>query len=291
MGCGVAGNAIQFVERFDKISFRHAYELLAEGGAVAFSSSASTPKSRSDVRRLENPFDPEALDSELLGQVADYYHERLLKNPAALEYLKKRGLGDEAMLKRFKIGFADRSLGLRLPCKTRQEGQQIRKRLQQIGIIRESGHEHFNGSITVPIIDQPGFVAEMYGRKITSNLRKGTPLHLYLPGPHDGFWNPAALENSSVILCEAPLDALTFWANNFDNTTFIYGCQGFTDELFKALIEHNVRTVRLAYDNDEAGNRAAERLASRSFGSGSRRAWMRTNTPQKPRLRIRHCMP
>ena len=27
MGCGLAGNAIQFVEKFDGVSFRHAYEL------------------------------------------------------------------------------------------------------------------------------------------------------------------------------------------------------------------------------------------------------------------------
>jgi len=34
MGCGAAGNAIQFVEKFDGVSFRHAYELLAEGKAA-----------------------------------------------------------------------------------------------------------------------------------------------------------------------------------------------------------------------------------------------------------------
>ena len=32
LGCGAAGNVIQFVERFDGVSFRHAFELL-DGGA------------------------------------------------------------------------------------------------------------------------------------------------------------------------------------------------------------------------------------------------------------------
>ena len=32
MACGAAGNAIQFVEKFDGVSFRHAFELLAHGG-------------------------------------------------------------------------------------------------------------------------------------------------------------------------------------------------------------------------------------------------------------------
>jgi DNA primase catalytic core len=259
LGCGVAGNAIQFVERFDKISFRHAFELLAEGSPVVFT---QKPK------RLENPFDPEATDAELMEQVVDYYHERLLKTPAALDYLKKRGLNNEAALRAFRIGFADRSLGLRLPEKNRVEGKAIRERLQKLGIIRASGHEHFNGSITVPILDGQGRPVEMYGRKITSNLRKGTPLHLYLPGAHAGIWNARALDHPEVILCEAPLDAVTFVLNGFENATFIYGTQGFTDELFEALIEHKVRTVRLAYDNDDAGNRSAARDAERLAAVG-----------------------
>jgi DNA primase len=34
----------------------------------------------------------------------------------------------------------------------------------------------------------------MYGRKITAGLREGTPLHVYLPGPHRGVWNEQALQ-------------------------------------------------------------------------------------------------
>jgi len=268
LGCGAAGNAIQFVERFDKISFRHAFELLAEGGTAAFVAAGYATKSRSDIRRLENPFHPEATDSELMEQVVDYYHERLLKSPAALEYLEERGLNNPEILRRFKIGFADRSLGLRLPAKNRTEGKAIRERLQKLGIIRESGHEHFNGSITVPIFNSSGHVSEMYGRKIRNDLRKGTPLHLYLSGPHAGIWNAQALGSPEVILCEAPLDALTFVTHGFENTTFIYGTQGFTDELFEALIEHKVQTVRLAYDNDKAGNKAAARDAERLAAVG-----------------------
>ena len=35
-------------------------------------------------------------------------------------------------------------------------------------------------------------------------------MHLYLPGPHAGIWNEEALNEPEIILCEAPLDALTF---------------------------------------------------------------------------------
>jgi len=213
LGCGVAGNAIQFVQKFDGVSFRHAFELLNDGPA-AFESSGQ-PVKAGTVRRLENPFDPEASDSELLAQVADYYHERLLQTPAALEYLEKRGLKNDELIRRFKLGFADRTLGLRLPAKNRSDGKAIRERLQKLGIMRDTGHELLTGSLVVPVMDVSGNVTEMYGRKITSGLRKGTPLHLYLPDPHAGVWNPEAMESSEVILCEAPLDALTFWTHGF----------------------------------------------------------------------------
>ena len=80
----------------------------------------------------------------------------------------------------------------------------------KVGIYRESGHEHFNGSLIVPIFDAQGQVVEVYGRKRRDDLRPGTPKHLYLPGPHRGVWNLAALQASSeIILCEALIDALT----------------------------------------------------------------------------------
>jgi DNA primase catalytic core len=269
LACGAAGNGIQFVQKFDGISFRHAFELLDEGGQAAFSSPPTGGRVKQGTTpRLENPLDQQAGDAELFAQVIDYYHERLYKNPAALEYLESRGLKDPDALARFRIGFADRSLGLRLPEKNRVEGKEIRERLQKLGIYRESGHEHFNGSIVLPVLDEAGQVSEIYGRKVGKHLRKGTPKHLYLPGPHAGIWNPEALESPDLILCEAPLDALTFWVNGLQNVTFIYGTQGFPEYLETALIEHHTKRVYLAYDADKSGDTAAERDAARLAAKG-----------------------
>jgi hypothetical protein len=55
-------------------------------------------------------------------------------------------------------------------------------------------------------------VVGAYGRKLLDNLRAGTPKHLYLPGPHRGVFNAGGIEGErEIILCEALLDALTFW--------------------------------------------------------------------------------
>ena len=269
MGCGVAGNCIQFVEKFDGVSFRHAFELLTDGKA-AFTSPGPTGEAlkKATVPRLELPFDPAATDAELLAQVVDFYHDRLLKTPDALDYLRGRGIYHEEAVERFRLGFADRTLGLRIPEANRKAGAEIRTRLQSLGLMRESGHEHFSGSVVLPIFTAGGEIGEMYGRKITPHLRKGTPLHLYLQGPHEGIWNADALNEGELILCEAPFDALTFWVNGFKNVTFIYGTEGFTDELFDAIRARQVRRVRIAYDADDAGNRAAARDAERFLTHG-----------------------
>jgi hypothetical protein len=91
---------------------------------------------------------------------------------------------------------------------------------------------------------------------------------LYSPGPHRGLFNPEALDSPEIILCEAVLDALTFWINGFKNVTCIYGTEGFTDELWQTILKKKVRRVRLAYDADEAGERAAERDAARLASVG-----------------------
>jgi DNA primase len=123
-------------------------------------------------------------------------------------------------------------LGLRLPEKNRLAGAELRTRLQTIGIYRQSGHEHFNGSLVVPVIDESGRVVEVYGRKLLDNLRAGTPKHLYLPdecraGGGRGIWNLEALQASTeIILCEALIDAMTFWSAGYRNVTASYGIEG-----------------------------------------------------------------
>ena len=264
MACGAAGNAIQFVEKFDGVSFRHAFELLANGGTAIFENAPTKPTKKATVPKLPCPLDPKADDGTLLDQVADYYHERLTQSKAALDYLASRGLDDDELVRRFRVGFADRTLGLRLPDRNRKEGAELRSRLQELGVFRkDSGHEHFNGSVVFPIVNGNDHVAEIYGRKITKGLRKGTPKHLYLPGPHHGIFNPEALRQPEIILCESVIDALTFVRHGMDNATCIYGTQGFSGELFEAIKAANLDAVRLAYDADEAGERAAARDAEK----------------------------
>jgi len=258
--CGEGGTVVDWVMKTQGVSFRHAVEILRGGGKI------STPIAgkRSTVPRLPCPLADDAEGAALLGQVVDYYHEVLQEALEARSYLEDRGIWDPEAVDVFKLGFANRTLGLRLPEKSRAAGARMRKRLVATGLFRASGHEHFNGSLVIPVYDATGKVVEVYGRKITPRLRKGTALHLYLPGPHRGVWNLAALRSSKeIILAEALVDALTFWCAGYRNVTSAFGTNGFTAEMLEALKAYGVERVLIAFDRDDAGEASAKKLAER----------------------------
>ena len=121
------GNRANFSRCPNGVSFRHACELLREGLPV--SALAAAPVKQSTVPKLAAPVSLDADDQALLNQVIDYYHETLKQSPEALAYLKARGLDHPELIARFKLGYANRTLGLRLPEKNCVAGAEIRTRL------------------------------------------------------------------------------------------------------------------------------------------------------------------
>lgn len=264
--CSTGGSVIDWVMRVEGVSFRHAVELLRDGTVTT--SAGSAPK-RSTVRKLPTPVQQSAADHELLAQVVEFYHRTLTESSEALEYLRRRRIDHPEALSTFRLGYANRTLGLRLPDKRRAAGADLRGRLTELGVFRTSGHEHLAGSLVVPVVDEAGVVTELYGRKLLDNLRAGTPAHLYLPGPHRGVFNITAFAASDeLILTESLIDALTLWCAGFRHVTASYGTEGFTPDHGQALQQHAVRRVLIAYDNDDAGNTAAAKLAGELLADG-----------------------
>ncbi|EIW3218120.1 toprim domain-containing protein [Salmonella enterica subsp. enterica serovar Agbeni] len=263
-GCGAGGSVIDWVMHTEKLSLRKAVERLR--GELGDNPAVVPLVTKDEPEILA---EDEAGRQRLLERVVAFYHHTLLTSTEAVAYLEKRRLNDPELVAAFKPGFANRTLAYRLPPKWKPDGGALRARLQALGIMRTSGHEHFQGSLVVPVRDLNGQIREMYGRKITEHLRSGTPLHLYLPGPHGGVWNEQALVGSkTVILCESLIDAMSFWVAGQRNVTAAYGVNGFTGEMRDAFRAHGVRQVLIAFDNDSAGNEAAVKLASSLAADG-----------------------
>ena len=263
--CQAGGTVIDWVMKRDGLDFREAVEkLLAEFFPLE---AASLVKSAA-VAALSCPLDLEADHHTLLNQYADFCHELFKTTAEAKDYAAKRGIDSDELVSRFKLGYANRTLGLRLPNVKTKQGLAFRARLQDLGILRASGHEHLVGSLVIPIRDSAGNVTGLYGRKTRNDLRVGTPDHLYLPGPHRGVFNVEAFESRTIILTESLIDALSFWANGFHNVTCAYGVEGFTEEILGAFSFHGIEKCYVAFDRDEAGDRGARRAAEKLMAAG-----------------------
>jgi DNA primase len=267
--CQAGGSVIDWVMRAEGVSFRHAVELLRDG--VAPSALSGGRVTRSTVAKLPSPLPIGAGERELLERVVGFYAQTLRECPEALGVLERRGLDDPGLIEEFRLGYANRTLGYRLPAKNRKPGAELRGKLQELGVFRATGHEHLSGSLVIPVGDVNGEVVQLYGRKLRDDLNhRGSSRHLYLPGPRRGVFNAKALAaaGGELVVCESLIDALTFWRHGLRHVTAAFGADGFTDELQGAIKDAGIGRVLIAFDRDEAGDRGAGALADRLGAEG-----------------------
>jgi len=271
--CGAGGDNLQLVMKKEGVSFRHAVELLQRKLGVAPAPAIIKTHMGTQKPILVEPSD-ELTDAALLSHVVEFYHQTFCNDPKAMQYLQKRACFHPEAVKVFKLGYANRTLGYRVPMQN-AAGNKLRAQLQRIGIYRDSGHEHLSGCVVFPVFNDKGEVAEVYGRRlfVQSSLQTSAPKHLYLPGPHAGVWNAAGLRGQTEwLLCESLMDALSLWCHGFRQVTASYGVHGFTPDHWSLLRELKPDRVTICYDNDDAGNAAANELAQQ-LAPGGVKVW------------------
>lgn len=267
--CNTGGDNIQLVMKREGVSFRHAVELLQRKLGLAPAPAILKTHVGTQKPILIEPADT-LTDEALLASVVEFYHQTFLGDARAKTYLETRGCYDPEAVKVFKLGYANRTLGYRVPQGT-AAGKRLREGLLKIGIYRDTGHEHLSGCLVFPVMNADGRVVHLYGRRlhVQSSLQTSAPKHLYLPGSPAGVWNAAGLRGQTEwLLCEALIDALSLWCHGFRHVTASYGVNGFTQDhwaLFKVL---RPARIILCYDNDDAGNAAANELAQQLVPCG-----------------------
>jgi hypothetical protein len=276
-GCGAAGTSIDWTMREKGAQFREAVELLlweffpsAARELLGEPNGARPLTRRSRGPELPCPFDLEADDQTTLNEYADFCHALFSENAEPQDYVKKRGLDSAELVSRFKLGYQDRTLGLRLPTNATKAGREVRDRFEKLGLLRQSGHGSFVGSLVVPTIDPSGNVTGIYARKTRDDLnRHASPKHLYLRGPDCDVFNEEAFQTSKeIVLTEARIDALSFWRWGFRNVTACRGAKNFSQPLFDAFVSHGIERCFIAFDHDEAGDEGATAAAQKLMKAG-----------------------
>ena len=166
-GCGAHGTAIGFLMEYDHMSFVEAIEALAGSMGV------EVPRTESDkpARRYDELF-------SLMDTVARHWQAALRKSPAAVDYLKQRGI-DGPTAKRFGIGYA--ADGWSKVLDKFGKSDEATERLLATGlIIRKDNGQHydrFRDRIVFPIRDARGRTIGFGGR----TLGDGEPKYLNSP--------------------------------------------------------------------------------------------------------------
>ena len=269
-------------------------ELPARSGALAGgtpSLAAEPPRKRPPkktlVSKLPAVVESAASDRELLREVVDYCHQTLWESEEALAYLEKRGIRDEELIKRFRLGFANRTLSYRLPSRNQRTGGQLREALERVGIFRASGHEHLNR-----LAHHPGLRRERRGGGAVRAenhhaLAQRDAAAPVLAGSHRGVWNWQALrETKEVILCESLnrcVHILVCGLSQRDGS--VRGGRIYGDH-WAAFERRGIERVRIAFDRTrlESGRRKSLGRSFRSVGWRAagwffRKEWTPTPTP------------
>ena len=242
-GCGEGGDVLDFIQRAEGLSLPEAIARL-DGSPGLAPRAATRPAGTRRPRSAALP----PRDPALLTAAARFYAGRLRRCPEAREYLASRGIGQSAAAC-LGLGYAPGS-GLRQALESCGFSE---KRIRDCGLFMERGAERFAGMVVVPDVTG-GLVRWLVGRAIDPDR---TPRFQAPPGPKPvlslGRLGPAP---PWAVVAEGVFDwlALTGWGLP---AVAALGTQGMERV---ASVLRGCPRVFLAFDNDDAGREATERL-------------------------------
>ncbi len=252
-GCGAHGTAIGFLMEYDHMSFVEAIENLASSMGV------EVPRSESDkpARRYDELF-------SLMDTVARHWQSCLKETPAAVDYLKDRGI-DGSTAKRFSIGYAPDGWSNVLD-KFGRSAEATERLLATGLIIRKDNGKHydrFRDRIMFPIRDARGRTIGFGGRV----MGDGEPKYLNSPETvlfHKGrelyglYEARQALRHiEQLVVVEGYMDVVALARHGIDFGVATLGTATTSEQLNRLF--RLTENVCFAFDGDRAGRQAAWR--------------------------------
>jgi DNA primase len=251
-GCGASGNAIDFLLKYDRLSFPEAVEALAKQIGM------EVP--RSGFHSPEKTIKQTSLH-DLLEKISQFYQSQLRNHSNAIEYLKKRGLtGDIA--KQFEVGFAPPGWE-----SVYKQFENQKSQLFDAGMLikKDDGgcYDRFRERIMFPIRDRRGKVIGFGGRIID----KGEPKYLNSPETpifqkgHELYGLFQALkahrELKKVLIVEGYMDVISLFQHGITYAVATLGTATTANHL-QRLFRYTPEII-FCFDGDNAGRTAASR--------------------------------
>ena len=252
-GCGKGGGVINFIMEIENLSFPEAVEFLAKRAGMPMPEEENDRESRKRSRML-------ALNRD----AARFFYAQLstAQGGAARDYMAKRRIGP-ATAKNFGIGFAPDTWDS-LEKAMREKGYTDFE-MFDAGLVRKGKkggyYDTFRNRLMFPVIDVRGNVIGFSGRILGDGEPKymNSPETLVFNKSRNLFALNLAKKSKSgyIILSEGNIDVVSLHQAGFDSAVASLGTS-LTPEQAR-LISRYTNQVIIAYDNDGAGIKAAQR--------------------------------
>lgn len=265
-GCHKGGDIFSFVEEIEGLDFMGALKVLADRAGVT-------------LEREVFQADPEKQSLyDVLELAKRYYAEVLRRQPAALQYLAKRGLRPETVEK-FGIGLAPSTAGgwQNLYNFLKQKGfaEGVMERAGLVLRSTKSGtvgryFDRFRGRLMFPLHDSSGRVVGFSGRIWPPEAEKDPNAGgKYVNSPQTTLYDKGRLlygldqakveirREDAVVLVEGQFDLIMSHQAGVANAVAVSGTALTTEHL--NLLGRLTRNLIMAFDSDAAGVTAASR--------------------------------
>ncbi|NUO15504.1 MAG: DNA primase [Planctomycetaceae bacterium] len=259
-GCKAHGSVIDFVMKFEKLSFPEAVEKLALRAGVNLSYESGGP-SRQERSLRDKAF-------EVMNLAQKYFLHELKRAPAAQKYLHDRGL-DGDVAERWGIGYA--------PDEWSKLTDLLRDRVRDDEAILASGvsrvndsgrwYDFYRGRVTFPIRDSQGRIVGFGARLLDPNAKA----QKYINSPEGPLFSKSKLlyaldrlaasrrlkQDGRALIMEGYTDVIAAHVAGFDNAVAPLGTALTAEQV--QLLRRYGSGVTLVLDGDAAGISGAER--------------------------------
>ena len=252
------GDIFTFVMEMEGCTFREALEKLAQQAGVELKRySGDDKKQAAHKARL----------FEALELATKYFQYCLSKNKQVMQYVfYKRNLNKKTV-ESFRIGYAPQS-GDALKNFLTKRGF-TKQEMEDAGLLNQYGGDLFRGRMTIPLMDVGGRVIGFTAR-ILNDKDKNSPKYLNTPetllynkGRHIFGLSQAKdtiRRSEFVVVVEGNMDVISSHQAGVCQAVATAGTA--MTEMHLKSFSRMTNDIRLAYDGDEAGIRAAERAIS-----------------------------
>lgn len=258
-GCGKGGDSVRFIMDHEKISFPESILFLANRYNITIEETVST------TENIEQKLITDSL--YIVNEFArDHFTDTLFNRAEGknigLSYFKERGFR-EATIKKFELGYAteDRDEFTKKAIDKKFNIEHLRS----LGLTSKSDLDFFRARVMFTIHNVSGKVIAFAGRTLSSDKKQPK----YINSPESEIYNKRAVlyglyfakdairKEDECILVEGYTDVITLHQGKIENVVASSGTSLTKEQI--GLIKRHTKNIKIIYDGDAAGIKAALR--------------------------------